>query len=415
MNFMDIINVPFGYVLRFCNAIVGNQYLFALLLFAIIVEIVLLPFGIKQQKNSIKQAKLRPKEMAIRKKYAGRDDKPTQQKMQMEVQELYQKEGYNPMGGCLPLLIQFPILIGLYNIVMNPLGYICQLSDETITQLANVVGHSTEGVLTRNIDLLGKIKNLPFENFANVEGFTEQVYNSLPNLSVFGGANGFLDLSLNPGFSGDALKLIWVPIVTFLAYFFSMKMNHKLSYQPATTDQATGCSNWMMDLMMPLFSVYIAFIVPAAIGVYWIFKSLIGVGKQAILRAAMPIPPCPEEDIKAAEKEMNMRQEKSSRVVKSGKVVRSLHHIDDEDFEDTAPAARARREALEAAEREEAERKQKEAEEKNIMVKPAPLKKEDKPARKKKKGAKEDAPVAEEKTSEAEAKDTEIDTNGEEK
>ena len=135
----DIINVPFGYVLRFCNWIGQNQYILALLLFAIIIEIVLLPFGIKQQKNSIKQARLRPKEMAIRKKYNGRNDRPTQQKMTMEIQELYQKEGYNPMGGCLPLLIQFPIIIALYNIVMSPLQYICGLSKDAVSQIIEVV------------------------------------------------------------------------------------------------------------------------------------------------------------------------------------------------------------------------------------------------------------------------------------
>ena len=405
----DIINIPFGYVLRFCNAIVGNQYLFALLLFAIVVEIVLLPFGIKQQKNSIKQAKLRPKEMASRKKYAGRDDKPTQQKMSMEIQELYQKEGYNPMGGCLPLLIQFPILIALYNIVMNPLRYICRLSDDAITQLAGIVGNEAADITTRNIDLMGQIKAMPYADFANVEGFTEEIYRSLPNLSMFG---DFFDLSITPAFSGAGLLLIWVPIVTFLAYFFSMKMSRKLTYQPAATDKATGCSNWMMDLMMPLMSVWIAFMVPAAIGVYWIFKSLLGVAKQAILHVAMPMPACTEEDIKAAEKEMNMRQDKTTRVVKSGKVVRSLHHIDDEDFEDTAPAARARREAMEAAEREEAERKAAEGAAKKGALNLAPVKKDDKPERKdkkdKKKGDAEDAPVSENK-------DTETDTNGEEK
>lgn len=400
----DIINVPFGYVLRFCNKIVGNQYLFALLLFALIVEIVLLPFGIKQQKTSIKQAKLRPKEMAIRKKYAGRDDKPTQQKMQMEIQELYQKEGFNPMGGCLPLLIQFPILIALYNIVMNPLRYICGLSENTIRQLGMAVGHSGEQIVERNIDLLGQIKSMPYETFSNVEGYSEAIHTDLPNLTFIG---DFFDLSITPAFKGSGLLLIWVPIVTFLAYFFSMKMNRKLSYQPAATDQATGCSNRMMDWMMPLFSVYIAFIVPAAIGVYWIFKSLLGVVKQAILKKAMPIPVCTEEEIKAAEKEMNMRVDKNTRVAKSGRVVRSLHHIDDEDFEDTAPAARARREALEAAEKEEAARKAAEAEQKKGVFNFAPVKKEEKPARKSKKEKAE-------KTKEPETK-TNTDTNGEEK
>jgi len=75
-----------------------KSYILALFIFAIVVEILMLPFSIKQQKNSIKQARLRPKEMAIRKKYAGRTDQATQQKINQEIQELYQKEQFNPMG-----------------------------------------------------------------------------------------------------------------------------------------------------------------------------------------------------------------------------------------------------------------------------------------------------------------------------
>ncbi len=353
-SIMDIINIPFGYVIRFCNWLVGNHYLWALFLFAIIIEIVLLPFGIKQQKNSIKQAKLRPKEMAIRKKYAGRDDNPTKQKMSLEIQELYQKEGYNPMGGCLPLLIQLPIIYALYNIVMNPLKYIMRLDIDVIDRLAKVVYGSkdTSGYITRNIELLSEMQSRGYGDFANVEGFTQDMYNSLPNLKLFGGA---IDLGATPSFTFNWLLVI--PVATFLAYFLSMKLTRKLSYQPMADDKAMGCSNKMMDIMMPLFSVYISFIVPAAIGVYWIFKSILGVVKQLVLKYAMPIPTFTEEDYKAAEKALNIKPEKAPRVGKNGRVVRSLHRIDDEDFEDTAEAGRARREALEAQEKEDAERK----------------------------------------------------------
>ena len=355
MSFWDIIYMPFGYLIRFLNTIVGNQYVLALLLFAIIVEIVLLPFGIKQQKNSIKQAKLRPKEMAIRKKYAGREDNPTKQKMSMEIQELYQKEGYNPMGGCLPLLIQFPIIIILYNLVMNPLKYIVGLEADAIQRISDIVASVTEKTydVSRNtIALLGDMQTLSYEHFANVEGFTAEMYEKLPNLKLFGGA---IDLGATPSITSFNWLLL-VPVLTFLAYLFSMKMTRKLTYQPMADDKATGCSNTMMDWMMPLFSVYISFVVPAAIGVYWIFKSLLGVLKQFILKKAMPVPVFTEEDYKAAEKEMNVKPEKAPKN-KSGRVVRSLHHIDDEDFEDTAEAGRKRREALEAQEAEEAEKK----------------------------------------------------------
>ena len=89
----NFIYTGLGTVLRFFSDLAGGNFLVGLIVFAIIIKVVLLPFGIKQQKNSIRQAKMRPKEMAIRKKYAGRTDKATQQKMQNEIMEMYQKEG----------------------------------------------------------------------------------------------------------------------------------------------------------------------------------------------------------------------------------------------------------------------------------------------------------------------------------
>ena len=371
---MDIINKPLGWILKLFSSISGGNYLVAILLFALLFEIVLLPFSIKQQKNSIKQARLRPKEMAIRKKYAGRDDQPTQQKMTQEIQELYQKEGYNPLSGCLPLLIQFPLLIALYNIVINPLKYICGLSDSSIQKIADITGGSTTG---GTMSLLGSIKSRGFEDFKHVEGFTREVYESVPNLDL-----GFIDLSLKPS---DCMSLasftdiakifvIAIPVLTFIAYFFSMKISRKLTYQSVTDNQQAGCSNKMMDIMMPLFSVFISFGVPAALGVYWIFKSLLGVIKQVILYYAMPLPKFTDEDYKAAEKEVGARNEKNTKVVKSGKAVRSLHHIDDEDFEDTAEAARRHKAALEAQEAAELEA----ASAKKGVIDAAPLKDDEK-------------------------------------
>ena len=373
----DIINKPLGWLLKICSMIVGNNYFFAILIFAVLFEIVLLPFAIKQQKNSIKQARLRPKEMAIRKKYAGRDDKPTQQKMAQEIQELYQKEGYNPMSGCLPLLIQFPLLIALYNIVINPLKYICGLSDGAISDIATLLGKTGTN---QTMGLLNPIKEKGYAYFSSIEGFSQEVFDSLPNLN-FG-----IDLSLIPKdcMNVESIKTLsgWlvllIPVVTFLAYFFSTKVTRKLMYQPAVDNQAQmGCSNKVMDIVMPLFSVFIAFGVPAALGLYWIFKSLIGVVKQFIIAKAMPLPKFTEEDYKAAEKEIGAQTEKNSKVAKSGRVVRSLHHIDDEDFEDTAEAARRHREALEAQENADREAKQAAAKKKKGLIEGAAIKKDD--------------------------------------
>jgi YidC/Oxa1 family membrane protein insertase len=158
-----------------------------------------------------------------------------------------------------------------------------------------------------------------------------------------------------------------VPVLTFLAYFFSMKMTRKFTYQATTAnDPQQGCSNKMMDLMMPLMSVYICFLVPAAVGVYWIFKSIIGVLKQFVLSKAIPVPKFTEEDYKAAEKEMAGKTKKKINKTKSSgevKAVRSLHYIDDEDFEDTRERGLARKALLEEKEKQEkaeaAERAQK--------------------------------------------------------
>jgi YidC/Oxa1 family membrane protein insertase len=373
---MDFITVPIGWLLKFFSTICGNSYILAILFFSIVMEILMaLLFGIRQQKNSIKQARLRPKEMAIRKKYSGRDDKPTQQKMTQEIQELYQKEGYNPMGGCLPLLIQFPLLIALYNIVINPLKYICGLSDTAITQIATILDmEANRGTMA----FLGPIADKGYNTFANVEGFTVEIFENMPNLKAFGGA---LDLSIMPSecMNLDALKtvsgilVLSVPVLTFLAYFFSMKLTRKFSYQPvdAAQQQQMGCSNKMMDIAMPLFSVFISFSVPAALGIYWIFKSILGVISKVILYFAMPIPKFTEEDYKAAEREVGARVDKSAKVEKSGRVVRSLHHINDEDFEDTREAALKHKEAL--AEQEAAEK----ATKKPGLFSAAPVKKDD--------------------------------------
>lgn len=363
----DIINVPAGWVLRFCNTIVQNQYVFALFLFAIVIEVLLLPLGIKQQKNSIRQARLRPKELAIRKKYAGSNSKQSQQHMTQEIQEMYQKENYSPLSGCLPLLIQLPIMIALYNIVMNPLKYICGLSEDAIAQILTIVktfpqyADSLKSVTaTRTIELLGAVKTIMTENgaevFEAVDGFASKVptVESLPNLTLFGAVN----LAEIPSF----VPLSWltlIPVLTFLVYFLSMKFTRKFSFQAnlAANDQAQGCSNNMMDITMPLMSVFITFQVPAAIGVYWIFKSIIGTGKTFLLHKVMPLPVFTKEELDEAEREIGLRGKGKGRAkndVEGGELteggqsvrkqgrpgsVRSLHYIDDEDFEDTRERA----------------------------------------------------------------------------
>ena len=371
---MELINVAFGYVMKWCNDLVGNRYILALLLFALIFEILLLPFGIKQQKNSRKQAALRPKELAIRKKYNGRTDNASKQKMSMEIQEMYQQNGYNPMGGCLPMLIQFPIIIALLNIVYNPLRYICGLSEEAIEaviakvnsfpEYADVVFNSK-----RNIDLMAAVKKIGPEAFSGIEGFSDKISSvaDIPDLTMFGGK---IDLAGVPSFTTPSWLLL-IPVLTFVAYFFSMKINRKLMYQPAQNDAAMGCSNKVMDITMPLMSVFITFTVPAALGVYWILKCLIGVLKQFILSLVMPMPKFTDEELKAAEKDYADKEAKAPRrAASTGEKRRSLHYIDDEEYEDVTNKSESK---PEPAKEIEAPATQERAE-KSSLIEQAPLK-----------------------------------------
>ncbi|MBR4872597.1 MAG: membrane protein insertase YidC [Clostridia bacterium] len=383
---MDFIYNAIGKFLAWLDSAVGN-YVVALFIFAVIVELLMLPFGLRQQKNSIKQASLRPKEMAIRKKYAGRNDQPTQQKMMQEIQEMYQKEGYNPMGGCLPLLIQFPIIIILYNVVINPLRYIMGVSKEAVSALVEFAGAAVDkGGLGLNVSRQNTIGLIDYIEKADKAQLSESIKaffsasesvngetvwaeiesafaGYTPDFSLFG-----LNLGETPSLGNPSF--LWViPVLTFVVYFFSMKLTRKLTYQPTTAnDPQAGCSNKIMDFSMPLMSVWISFVVPAAIGVYWIFKSILSTLKQFILSRVMPVPTFTEEDYRAAEKEMKgkAKNQPTRNYIPSGEKPRSLHYIDADDDETPAPAQKP------------APKKDETPKESNSLIAQAPLKDDEK-------------------------------------
>lgn len=396
LGFEWLINVP-----GFGSFILGTVY------FAIALELLMLPLGIHQQKNSRKQAKLRPKEMAIRNKYKGRNDQATQQKVTQEIQELYTKEGYSPMAGCLPLLITLPFLMFLYYIVIDPLTYMmgapAGLTSAFLTFADAPAAAGGLGLtLTSDrgtIEVLALIR----ENGLSIDGLADFAYlangaeclsaldgmvDRIPNFTIFG-----LNMGLTPGFgSTQQLILLFMPVLTFLVYWGSGKISRKFTFQPmqndAQKDPAQGCSNNMMNIMMPAMSAWFTFMVPAAVGLYWIFKSLVSTLKQFIIFKAMPLPTFTEEDYKAAEREL-MGKDKNKPVKRDPSApknpnVRSLHHIDDEDYE--SPAEREARLAArkrDYVEPEEETPAPKAAE--GQYGEGATLKEDDRPARKEKK------------------------------
>ena len=400
LGFEWLINVP-----GFGSFILGTVY------FAIALEILMIPLGIHQQKNSRKQAKLRPREMAIRNKYKGRNDQATQQKVNQEIQELYTKEGYSPMAGCLPLLITLPFLMFLYYIVIDPMTYMMGASEGlTSAFLTFADAPAAAGglglVLTSDrgtIEVLSLIREsgisldglADFAYLANgsdclaaLEGMAERI----PDFNLLG-----LNMGLAPGFeTRDQLILLFMPVLTFVVYWGSGKISRKFTFQPMQNgdqkDPAQGCSNNMMNIMMPAMSAWFTFMVPAAVGLYWMFKSIISTVKQFILFKVMPLPTFTEEDYKAAEREL-AGKDKNKPVKRDPNTpknpnVRSLHHIDDEDYE--TPAEREARLAArkrDYVEPEDETPKQKAAE--GQYGEGAVLKEDDRPARKDKKSKKD--------------------------
>ena len=395
LGFEWLINVP-----GFGSFILGTVY------FAIALEILMIPLAINQQKNSRKQAKLRPREMAIRNRYKGRNDQATQQKVNREIQELYTKEGYSPMAGCLPLLITLPFLIFLYWIVIDPLTYIMGspvgLTSAFLTFADAPVAAGglgmTLGSTRGTIEVLSLIREggLSIDglgNFAYLANGTEclsaldGMVDRIPDFNLFG-----LNMGLTPGFdTKDQLILIFMPVLTFLAYWGSGKITRKFSFQPmqndAAKDPAQGCSNNMMNIMMPAMSAWFTFMVPAAVGLYWIFKSILGVFKTIVIAKVMPLPVFTEEDYKAAEREL-LGKEKNKPVKRDPDAprntnVRSLHHIDDEDYE--SPAEREARLAARKRDYVEEDEAPKAKTTENAYSEGVTLKEDDRPARKDKK------------------------------
>jgi YidC/Oxa1 family membrane protein insertase len=287
--------------------------------------------AIKQQKNQIKQASLAPRTAAIRKKYAGRDDQATKQKMQNEIMDMYKEEHFNPASGCGTLLLQLPVIICLYNVVMRPLRYISNIPSaeiESLKTLLTSLGHSLN-IRNEQIDMINLIRGNVSDYLTAAPSLKNAI---LPEFTV-----GPFDLSKTPTISFSPFDwLMLIPVLTFIVMVVTQKIMQKYTYQsPMQKDQQKGLSMKIMTWTMPLISVYFEFQVAAAIGVYWIFRNVIQVGVKIVISKIFPTPVFTEEDYKEAERQLNQSGKQRKRELKEGgtkKPVRSLHHIDDEEY-----------------------------------------------------------------------------------
>lgn len=365
--------LPFGHVLDFCHYLTNN-YVFAILLFALAMQLLLFPFGIIQQKNMVKQAKMRPMEYMIRKKYAGRNDRATQQKVQNEVMELYQREGYSPMKGCLPMLLQLILIFPIYNAVVNPLRYISGLPKDVCSTIVTCFQNFTDSNgqnlgMPSSASQIWLSQRLPNMSYSEVSEIITEVTNDKGKVLVsaeqakdamgalFGGsvenfridfANVPQALAESPIAAFSSFALLWglllIPVLNLALAYLQQFITKKLSYQDPNANAAGGMmgSMKMMMLVMPLMTFFFTFTFPAAIGIYWIFRTLLALLQQFILSRIFKLPKYTDDDLKRIEKEMkeakNSAMPKKRRLfqmptneVLQEKGIRSLHHIDDDE------------------------------------------------------------------------------------
>ena len=129
---MTVFGLPLGYIMWAMYQIVHN-YGVAIILFTIVTKLLLIPLAIKQQKSTIKLQIIQPKMQEIQAKY-----KNNPQKMNEEIQALYERENYSMTAGCLPMLIQFPIIFGLLDVVYRPLTHLLHISSTAMEQAKQI-------------------------------------------------------------------------------------------------------------------------------------------------------------------------------------------------------------------------------------------------------------------------------------
>lgn len=268
--FTALIVEPFGWLLKICYNLVGN-YGVAIIIFTLLSKLVILPFQMKSKKSMMEMQKLQPKLRELEKKY--KDDK---ERYALETQKLYKKEGVSMFGGCLPMLITLPIMIGLYSVVRQPLTYIFDITPEQIQTLADAFRAagakitSTSGYMLQ-IDVSSLLSKYP-----------DVVASITPNLTNLDFNFLGIDLSLIPNFK--YITVLWViPVLSGLTAWFSNFLIRR-SQGKQITEQAAA-TNGMMNIMMPLMSVWIAFMVPASLGLYWIISNVLTAVQEPILTA----------------------------------------------------------------------------------------------------------------------------------
>ncbi len=267
----------------------------AIIIFTLVINIIMIPLTINQQKSQKLQAVIQPEIKAIQDKYKGKTDNESAMKMNAETRAVYSKYGTSMAGGCLPLLIQMPILFGLYQVIYRIPAYVTsvrsvfetvatslmQQSDyiNKISDLAKAVRLPVENndytIPNKVIDLLYKFTPEKWttlsETFPNMRSVLETSVPLIKQMNSFLG----IDLSVSPWQGMNNINIAWIiPILAGVTQFISTKV--MTTNQPKNGEPENEMAKQMqsMNTVMPIMSVVFCFTLPAGIGIYWIASAL---------------------------------------------------------------------------------------------------------------------------------------------
>lgn len=277
MEFINnLFGIPLGYVMWPIYQLVRN-YGVAIILFTLVTKVLLFPLAVKQQKSMASTQAIQPKLQALQKKYAN-----NKEKLQEEQMKLYSEEGVNPMGSCLPLLIQMPILFGIIDVVYRPMTHIMHFSDEVITKASDIAKTVFEaaGELPKyfsgyqeQIYIMQAYAQNP-EKFSSIPNFADKVGDF--SMTMFGGA---IDLGATPTWTWPILL---IPILAGLSQMVMSVYSQWYQKKNNPAMQSMGAMNAIM-YVMPVVSVMMAFSLPAGAGFYWIMQSLFSLAQSILL------------------------------------------------------------------------------------------------------------------------------------
>ena len=261
----DLIGTPLGHLMYWCYVWVGN-YGVAILLFTLLTKIILLPLSVIAQKNSIKMVRMAPELDDIKRYNSGNGELIAQ-----EIRALYKREKYSTIAGTLPLLVQIPIILGLINVIYNPLQHLMRLDRGVIAELtgkaAELLGKAGQDLdYSGQILVLEEMRKLPGE-FSSLSGAGQAVSDAAALRMNFLGMN----LSVTPAF-GDLTLLI--PVLSGASALALCLVQNRYN---VLQENAGFVSKWGMTIFLVAFSSYFAAVLPAGLGLYWTTGNLLSI------------------------------------------------------------------------------------------------------------------------------------------